>query len=218
MRKTRYITYEKKRSRFIFQIRIPTDLRGRFGNRTTIRVALGDIAEAEALRRGATLADQWQQKFSKVKVQGVRTPLRHTDIVTLPLDSDTVVRAAATWRALRISELEERVGLLRQLGDSDWEADTLLARSDLDAAKRASRQGASSAAERALDELEKRFDVRFTAKVEAMAQCVDTFNAESLRFAKERIGVLEGELTLLALQVAPRGVASAGPFFRYACM
>ncbi|MDD5387894.1 MAG: tyrosine-type recombinase/integrase [Gallionellaceae bacterium] len=211
MRHTSYITHEKKRSRYVFQIRIPAEVRSRFGNRTLIRIALGRVSAGEAQRQGAALAEEWQAKFQKAR--GIRIPVRQLEIITLKLDTDTQGRAAATWRAARISQLEERIGELRQLSEAEWEAELLAARNAFGLAKRACSRGSSSDAEQALDELSERFGVRFKAQVHEIAEWAEVFAAESVRFSGERMAVLEGEMPLNAIQVAPESLLPLVRFF-----
>lgn len=201
MRQARHITFEKERSRYIFQMRIPTAIRGKFGGRTTVRVALGNISEADALQQGAALTNKWQAKFGRA--QAIPQSANGQDVVTLELDTDTVARAVTTWRAWQVSILESRLVELRQLNDDGWDAEILLARRSLDIAKRASRRGSTEAAEAALDALGRHFAVRFKAEADEMTEWIEACNTESLRFAKDRIAVLEGDVSLGAFKAAP---------------
>lgn len=94
-----YLTWEKGRLRWVFQTRIPENARAAFGGRSTIRVHLGDISEAEALARASHLAAQYKSLFNRHRKSKKKRKLSDDASALFVLDTDMQQRAVSTWRA-----------------------------------------------------------------------------------------------------------------------
>lgn len=212
---SRYVTFEKKRGRFVFQLRVPVELRNEFEGRTTIRVALGRIGAEEAALRGETLAAQWRTTFARVRAR-CSPPLpaaAHLPWVELALEPGLAIRAVNTWRGLQAEAFGARLAALRDAQDEDWVAAEAEVAARLRALKQASRRGQDAAAHVALSELSECFRVRFQLSAADAAEFVAAFNADAVLMAKQQLEVLAGDLPLSALQVPRENMLPLARFF-----
>ncbi|MCC4118557.1 tyrosine-type recombinase/integrase [Aromatoleum toluclasticum] len=209
----KYLTFEKTRGRYVFQIRVPLDVRTAFDGRTTIRQSLGHVTEAEAIARAAALAGGWQAKFAKArgKLRPVRT-VAGTE-VRLEFDDDVAQRAVATHRAFRLEDLQGELARLRGVDDAAWSEAMCVAQADLDAAQRRLARGQHDDAMAALEELGSAYELAIRHTEDSLADFTERWNADAATLAEEWLTVLQGRQSLDRLAVPPEAKLPLTRFF-----
>ncbi|MBD5802356.1 Tyrosine recombinase XerC [Azoarcus sp. Aa7] len=210
---TKYLTYEKKRARFVFQIRVPQDVKPAFDGRTTIRQSLGNISQAEAESRAAALAKHWRAKFDKARRHPAVCFATDAPIVELALDEDVSARAVAAWQGLQLALLHETLTRLRAAPESDWSEATGLADEGFAVARRRLARGHADDALSALETLESRSCVRFKRMTFETNAFAERWNHSALVVAKTWRDVLRGDTSLDVLAVPPDAVLPLTRFF-----
>ncbi|AYH43513.1 hypothetical protein CDA09_08975 [Azoarcus sp. DN11] len=213
MAEGKYMTFEKARGRYVFQIRVPLDLKMAFHGKTTIRVSLGKVADAEAIERAAALATSWQAKFAKTRAK-LRVPRTAVGAeVTCELDSDVAQRAVATHRALRVTPLQGELARLRCNDDAVWCEALRVAQADLDAARRRLARGQHDDAVTALGELESAYALKFRHTEVSLVDFAERWNVDAAILAEEWLTVLQGRQSLDRLAVPSEAKLPLTRFF-----
>lgn len=210
---TKYLTYEKSRGRYVFQIRVPLDVAAAFGNKTMIRTALGRIDETEAVQRAAELAARWLRKFDVARRR--RAPMRcgsKQTRISLALDDDLMARAVATRRLVTFSRLQKTLAELREKDDEAWDRALDAAALWVKTARRNLSRAIRGEAGRALEEIADAFavDLKQSCDVEAFA---DLINEDSVVMAEAWLATLNGEESLERLRPKPSELLPLVRFF-----
>jgi integrase len=210
----KYVTYEKQRDRYVFQMRVPRAVRCAFEGCTTIRQALGRLCAAEAEQRGAALAKHWQARFDTAR----RTPAAHRRaperVVELALDEELARRAVASSRALQLAPLQQALLALRGAADDEpWNEALRVAEEGLAAARRRLARGQSGPAEAALRGLESTYRIRLRRTSVETGHFAEQWNVDTVRVATTWLAVLKGEASLEALAVPCEDLLPLTRFF-----
>lgn len=196
MSKTKYLTFEKARDRYVFQMRIPTALRAYFKNRTAIRIAFGTIPEDTAIQQAKALESKWKLKFHEVKSRNsvVRVAKENNRLITtvLRLTDDIVRRAVATTLVSRTNMLNDKLTLLRAAGDSAWTTELAAAEIIIASVRRRLARGHQSDALCALGALEVEYGLNFRRDGSETEFFVERWNAAEVQFEHAWIEVLRG--------------------------
>lgn len=208
------VTFEKSRQRYVFQVRVPSDLKAEFGNRSLIRVALGRIAQSEASALASDLRATWEQHFETARRRAGPLPVPHRSLtVSLPLDSDMAARAVATWRLIEFAHLRETLVALRQSDELVWSNALLDAEKALPAARRRLLRGDTEAAVRAIAEIESRYSVSLQHSASQFADFTERLNADGVQWALAWVEVLRGERRLDTLKPSDEALLPLVRFF-----
>lgn len=195
---SKYLTWERHRRRYVFQIRIPVEIRSHFGNRSTIRKHIGDIRHDDALVRADQFASHYKSLFEQYKLQCTRAaptrPPARTRI-TLLLNADVSARFVATWHTRLSKEFIQNLESLRGMPDAAWlEKIGELEIQKSEAQKHLSRR-ISKELQRAISEIESDLCAKLEGTSFAFDTLTDDFNNMRLQFSGLCISVLKGEMT-----------------------
>lgn len=202
MSRTKHLTYEKSRNRYIFQIRVPLELAQAFGGRTHIKVALGRIDEAAAIAIAQQLRGDWVKKFEAAR----RRRARHAKVsgdqptVSLTLDESLFQRAVATRRLITLGTLQQQLAALRKADEGAWQAALVAAEGGLKDARRSQARGASDEARRALEDIALHFGVVLKDTGCDFEAFADLVNADTVAVASAWLTTLSGEGNLDGLR------------------
>ena len=193
----RYLTFEKSRQRYVFQMRVPQALRAAIDNRQLIRIALGRIDESEARVRADALARHWHAKFAKARAAGRdRLNARAHTTVELELDEDIAQRALSTWQAMQVELMTQQLSRLRECDDAAWDSAQRDAADALRLAKHIARRGIETSATAAIAALSAQYAVVFRHARFEFDAFVPRFNATAVKLATVWCQVLEGDESL----------------------
>lgn len=201
-----YLTWEKARRRWVFQMRIPESLQSAFGGRTTLRQHLGDIPEAEAVARATQLAAHHKAVFEQHRnpAQKPRHTASTADVtLRFTLDDDIIQRFIATWRTQYAHEFKERLRLLRQASDREWERLEAEIEESLCDARRCLRRGGVELLQQSLASIQSELNIRLEGGGPAMESLTDAFNAGHVAFLTDCLAVIRGDTPVSALAPAP---------------
>ena len=189
---THFLTYEQKRKRFVFQIRIPADLRANFNERTTVRKSLGNIPRETAEAHAHDLAAQYQSEFTRcrlVPVQNQRSP-----IIELNVTANTGRQLAATWQRQAVNDLTAQLARLKDAPTEAWEGALACAQAELAVGKELLRRGDISDFEAVLASLEHKYGFILRGEANALADVGRQFNASRVAYLTTTLQVLSGSL------------------------
>lgn len=210
---TKYLTHEKKRARFVFQIRVPQDVKPAFDGRSTIRQSLGNISQAEAESRAAALAKHWRAKFDKARQKPALCSAEADAEVTLTLDDDVSARAVAAWQALQVTLLHATLTQLRSAPEATWNQAAELSEDQVTLARRRLARGHIDDAISALQVLESTYRLQFTRTAFEANAFAERWNHCALVVARTWREVLRGDTSLDILAVSPDAVLPLTRFF-----
>jgi len=198
----KYLTWEKTRQRWVFQMRIPEPLRSAYDGRTTLRQHLGDIPESEAVARASQLAAHHKAVFEQRRspTPKSRRTGSTTDVtLRFVLDDNITQRIIATWRMQRAHEFKERLQLLRQASDREWECLEKEIEQSLCDARRHLRRGSVELLQQALTSIQTELNVCLEGGGPAMESLTDAFNAGHVAFLTDCLAVVRGDTPVSAL-------------------
>lgn len=198
-----YLTWEKVRQRYVFQMRIPDYARDAFGGRSTIRVHLGDIAEADAHARASQLAAHYKALFERHRKSKKRRKVAEDVSIRFILDTDMQQRVVSTWRAREADRIECRIDALLEASDAAWadmEAETEAALSE---AREALRRRLPEGMHAALQSIQTEFNVKFEGDQTALDTLTHEFNGERVTFLNDCLAVIRGEKPVSCLHPEP---------------
>jgi|GEM_PF-2144473 len=202
MSRTKHLTYEKSRERFVFQIRVPLDVAQAFGGRTHIKVALGRIDEATAIAKAQQLCEHWLKKFETARRRRNRPVQASSGCpkVSLTLDESLFQRAVATRRLITLGTLQQQLAALRKADEGAWQAALVAAEGGLKDARRSQARGASDEARRALEDIAQHFGVVLKDTGCDFEAFADLVNADTVAVASAWLTTLSGEGNLDGLR------------------
>lgn len=214
MSRTKNLTYDKSRKRYIFQIRVPLDLTTAFGGRTHIKAALGRIEGAAAVAKAQELSAHWTGKFESTRQQRTR-PFQAIGNakVTLTLDDALFRRAVATRRSITLRGLQQKLSALRQGADDAWDVAVAEAQDWLKNSRRRLARGALDDAKQALEDIAANYGVLLTRKECDFEAFADLINADTVTLASAWLSALNGECGLDALCPKPSDLLPLTRFF-----
>lgn len=201
-----YLTWEKGRQRWVFQMRIPESLQSAYGGRTTLRQHLGDIPESEAAARASQLAAHHKAVFEQHRSPAPkpsRTAATTDAALRFVLSDDIAQRFIATWRMRRAHEFKQRLQLLRQASDKAWEQLEAEIEESLADARRCLRRGSVELLQQALASIQSDLNIRLEGGGPAMESLTDAFNTGRVAFLSDCLAVVRGDTPVSALAPAP---------------
>lgn len=201
MSRTKHLTYEKSRERFVFQIRVPLDVAQAFGGRTHIKVALGRIDEATAIAKAQQLREHWAKKFEAARCRRSRPILATSGHakVSLTLDESLFQRTVATRRLITLDTLQQKLGALRQADDDAWDVAVREAEAWLKGARRRLVRGVTDDARQALEDIAASYGVMLKHNDCDFQAFAELINADTVALAAAWLAALNGEAGLEAL-------------------
>lgn len=202
----KYLTWEKVRSRWIFQIRIPEQVRPAFGGKTTIRQHLGNISEAEAVARAAQLAAHYKQLFDQHLAQ--TKPHKRSDpykagAVKIVLDENISQRFVDTWHTREAHAFADRLESLRDACDSEWDDLEQEIDKSLSDARICLRRADTQAMQQALVSIQSDLNVKIDCTRSAMDTLTHAFNGARVAYLTQCLAIARGEASISSLNLAP---------------
>ncbi len=196
----KYLTWEHKRRRWVFQIRIPVAVQPAFDGRTIIRKHLGDLPMPVAQARAQHLASHYQHLFAKWLAEHDNhqsTVPVHTMVFVI--DDNVIPRFVATWRLEQVHALNERLDTLCAAPVSDWVAleSTLLTETGV--AREALRRRTSDYFDDVRRSIEKTYRIRLHGDTVAFLALRQALNAERVRVLEESLEVVRGTKSVASL-------------------
>jgi len=201
-----YLTWEKARRRWVFQMRIPESLQSAYGGRTTLRQHLGNIPESEAAARASQIAAHHKAVFEQHRrpAQNPRRTAVPTDVTLRFVLNDAIAqRFIATWRTRRAREFEARPRSLRNAPDEAWEQLEEEIEESLGDARRCLRRGSAELLQQALASIQSELNIRLDGGGQAMESLTDAFNAGHVAFLTDCLAVVRGDTPVSALAPPP---------------
>ncbi len=192
--------------RWVFQLRIPLDLRAHFNERTTVRKHLGNLPQPQAQAMADALASAYEAEFkglretnapmalSMVPAEPVARPRQ-----PLSLDAEMNRRFISTWQQREATRLVSELTTLAEATEVAWQAAIAKARSRLPALRDALRRNAGEGFQEIRMALEAELDIRLVGTEARFASLCRDWNAANLAFAEASIEVLEGKRTMADL-------------------
>lgn len=203
---SKYLTWEKARQRWVFQMRIPESLQSAYGGRTTLRQHLGNIPESEAAARASQLAAHHKAVFEQHRSPAPKpncTAATTEATLRFALSDDIAQRFIATWRMRRAHEFGQRLQLLRQASDEAWEQLEAEIEESLADARRCLRRGSVELQQQALASIQSDLNIRLEGGGPAMESLTDAFNTGRVAFLSDCLAVVRGDTPVSALAPAP---------------
>lgn len=198
----KYLTWEKAKQRFVFQMRIPAHAKEFFGGKTTLRIHLGNIPLPEATTRAVQLEIHYKTLIAKLKEASehvTKTVLKARFATHLLLDACTAAQMIATWKTQMAHEFQRSLNTLRQSTNETWKAMAQeLEESRCDALEQLRRQDTATF-KRAIQSTESRINVRFDGIENISEAIIWDFNSAYVAFLKDCTAVLEGDAPIRIL-------------------
>lgn len=215
MSRTKHLTYEKSRERFVFQIRVPLDVAQAFGGRTHIKVALGRIDEATAIAKAQQLREHWAKKFEAARRRRARPAKATGDqpTVSLTLDESLFQRTVVTRRLITLGALQQSLGALRQADDDAWDVAVIEAEEWLKGARRRLVRGVTDDAKQALEDIAVSYGVVLKHNDCDFQAFAELINADTAALAAAWLAALNGEAGLEGLHPKPSDLLPLTRFY-----
>lgn len=192
----KYLTWEPKAQRWVFQMRIPAAIRHIYQNRSTLRQHLGNLPQAQAEELAGQLAASRRAEFDRLvvteeKQQAPDQPVKPVE--KLHLDAEISRRFITTWQHREHARLAETLLGLAEAPDEVWQATIACHQAELPPMRAAVRRNLSEACDGARAEMEASLGFRLLGSEEALRDLCRNWNAARLAFHQQAIAALEGE-------------------------
>lgn len=191
-----YLTFEEKRQRYVFQKRVPLEVRSAFDGRTTIRVHIGRVDRAQALAKAAKLEAQFTARFRKAarSLNNAISPPAPSDVLVEFDPTPTLTqRLVATWRSDAAEKLHIYHRRLTDAPDGEWEShmhDIQLAR---DMMRDEARRGKHDFFAGTIRDLQLRYRFRLLLSEADRDRLSCEFNHARVQLMDDYMRVLQGE-------------------------
>jgi len=192
-----YLTYEKTRQRYVFQLHVPEDLRGQYNGRTRVRKSLGNIPYEQAVARARDLAAQYHDEFTRRRP--APTLKSSVPAIRLTVTDETGSQLAATWQRQAANHLADQLTGLQKAPAEAWDAEIADAQSDLASAREQLRRGDNREFEIELDRLQLQHGFLLEGEKAALAGVARQFNAVRVAYLSAVVQILEGGLGIDAI-------------------
>ncbi len=205
----RYLTWDAKRSRFVFQMRVPPLARAQFEGRVMIRVYLGNIEPAAAAVRCQQLAAHYQQLFAQSRKAADRivTPVNTISVrMHLCLDAALGARFIATWRYQAANVFKTQLDGLKVCPDVEWnklEAELQQERAN---ARAQLRRHDSQEFERVTRTMESTYNLQLDVAATDRDELESRLNSERVKFCSECLTAIGGEISVHTLFPQPNAL------------
>ena len=190
----KYLTWDKKRQRYIYQRRIPTYARANFDNRTHIKEHLGNISEAQAKAIALQLTEYYDKLFTQYKETSQQTlspPSRNRKVQHYELNNELEARFIATWRTELADLFKKEITSLRKASSDEWSEIENKLYQNIYSARLQIRQHDTTMLYHALSSMEKSFNIKIDYTTEAMDKLVHEFNAAYLDFLRQCMDIVQ---------------------------
>ncbi|MAT49946.1 MAG: hypothetical protein CMK32_02030 [Porticoccaceae bacterium] len=201
-----YVTYEKARPRFQFQMRIPEHARHAFNGRKMIKKALGNISRAEAEMQGAQLAQYYKALFKKLKKSsspGEPSSSQRSPQVNFPLDREINARIIDTHRYRQAESFRTKWSALCDAADDVWQAFEAQLQDSLLQARRDLRRQSRETLDRILSELQAELNIQFHGTENDRQSLVHDFNAAQISLIEDFLSAIQGKISINDLFPSP---------------
>ncbi|MFZ4539771.1 DUF6538 domain-containing protein [Propionivibrio sp.] len=187
---TNFLTYEQKRKRFVFQLRIPANLRTNFNGRTTLRKSLGNIPYEQAVVRAHELATQYLAEFSALRPAPADVP--SAPVTVLKVTAETGHQFSATWQHEAISDLTKQLARLQTAPETEWEKAIDFGQVALKTAREQLRRSDFREFHEALAALQRQHGFTLNGDTADLAFVARQFNAARVSYLASVLHVLAG--------------------------
>lgn len=201
-----YLTRDKTRGRWVFQIRIPRDLRPYYDGMHVVRRHIGDVSRAFAADVALRRAKVWKAEFKRIRARMRSSECcksNQTKRVTINLDAESCEQFIATWQALAVRAFEERLASMQIDQDADWHAFLEILRQEKFTALTAWQRADVTALRDAFSLVECRYDVQIRLEPGFENEMVPIFNSQRVALLGKCCAVVTGDCTLSSLKPAP---------------
>ncbi len=185
-----YLTYEKARQRYVFQLRIPVDLRSDFDGRATIRKSLGNIPHDQAVVRANELATHYLAEFDRLRPATAALPAPRATV--LQINAQTGQQLAATWQRRAINDLIKQLEHLQSAPEEDWERAIAEGQEALRTAREELRRGNTHVFDEVLTTLQSQFEFSLNGGSVELSIVARQFNAARVAYLLSVLEVLDG--------------------------
>jgi len=202
----KYLTWDTKRSRFVFQIRIPLAVRPQFNGRTTIRIHIGNIELAAAEVRCEQLAAQYQHDFAQsISTMTAPTTRPNTQAASMLLGVDAALSArfVATWQHQAAAAFKLRIDALKECADSAWSELEAELQEEHASARTQMRRHDTQELERSVRVIESTHNLRLEISAKDRDEIENRLNSGRVKFYSECLQVIRGEISIHTLFPAP---------------
>lgn len=192
MRAPQYLTWDKVRSGWVFQQRIPVFARAAFGGKTTIRKRLAETDIAPAAETARRLADNYNTIFAKYKPKNTNCSRRaiSTETVTFQVDDEIFRRFVATWKAEQYTRFVQRYHDLRNATEIEWDAWEQAITEDLAIANKLLRRHDAGEFLTTKQRIETQLNITLTVPSEIEGELVRRYNSSRAAYFRECLDVL----------------------------
>lgn len=196
----RYCTFEKARQRYVFQMRVPTDLRDHYPS-AMLKKHLGKRAAPDVAQEAGRLARQYRDEFARLRRRhgGQQAVATATAVLDLTLDDDMAARFVATWQSDAATAMAARIEQLSEADDGAWQAEAMALAKELAAARQALRRQHSDVFDTARMALERRLAIGLVMSAPQRTLAVQSFNSGRVNFLQQALAVLDGERPVASL-------------------
>lgn len=190
----KYLTWDKKRQRYIYQRRIPTYARANFGNRTHIKEHLGNIPEAQAQAMSLQLTDYYDKLFTQnngTLQQASCSPSMNSKVQHFQLDNDLETRFIATWRTEAADFFKKEITAFREASPEEWSEIVNKLHQSISSARLQIRQHDTTMLCHALSNIETNFNIKIDYSTQAMEKLAHEFNAAYIDFLQQCMDIVQ---------------------------
>ncbi|OOG22670.1 hypothetical protein B1C78_14685 [Thioalkalivibrio denitrificans] len=201
----KYLTYEKRRERWVFQMRIPPNVRTEFDGKTTIRRHIGNVSYDDAVARATLWSTELKELFCKIahtQNASNRTKSATWSVVHFEFNDDIAQRLIATWRTTQARMVTMQIEALRGTSDHAWQELATRFHAHMTEAQDQMRQYDSGVVHAALRRLEREYAFRLSRSTTDLNRWAADFHFARVQFFSDCIKVLRQEMSINEL--APR--------------
>ncbi|MDK9725445.1 MAG: tyrosine-type recombinase/integrase [Sterolibacteriaceae bacterium MAG5] len=191
------MTHEAKRRRFVFQLRIPNDVRSHYGGRTLIRQSLGNIPREVAEAKGRALAAAYHAEFAKLRATVAGN--QEGRVVRLPINEETAARLAATWQYNEVTQLAATLDAMRKAPADEWAKLTSATQAALANARDQLRRDDRGDFQKALDHLSHEHGFKLLGPSSVLGGIARFWNGARVDLLTRMLEVIDGSLSINAL-------------------
>lgn len=202
---SKFLTYETQRKRFVFQLRIPADLRQHFAGRTTIRKSLGSIPQEAAEVRVQELASQHLAEFGRLRNANPPSSQPLPNAIPLKCTERTGVQLAYTWQLHAAAALKNELARLQDATTTEWDMVIVNAQAELVEIREHLRRSNTRSFSDELASLEQAHGFVLDVGQTDVAVLSRQFHATRVEYLAKALQVLSGTLDVEA--VTPTGNA-----------
>lgn len=194
----KYLTWDKTRLGWVFQIRVPDYARTRLEGKTTIRERLKETDAPSAAAAAELRASHYKNLFKQYEPSTKKRGSQASEITVVEfiIDGDICRRFVATWKSTQCAMFEERYIALRNSPHHIWDEWENEVADRIRDAREQARRHQTSEFKAALEAIESRLHIRHKGNLDSLIQ---HFNAARVRFLEECLDAIRGEIPVCGL-------------------